>query len=159
MFYAYLGDVTFYRWLLTIGLSQRKSLTLGAIDVPSEYLMDLVRGLLDGDGSIANFVHRPTLRQYPEYRYERLLVRFCSASYAHLEWLRDQLFASLRIDAPIKRAKPRTGRHEFFDLVYGKHASIALLERLYADPAAPRLVRKWKIWDEYKRRNCAEGGT
>ena len=46
-----IGDVGFYRWLLTIGLSPRKSLTLGAISVPDEFLLALVRGLLDGDGS------------------------------------------------------------------------------------------------------------
>ncbi len=49
-----IGDVGFYRWLMTIGLSPRKSLTLGAIDVPDAFLLPLTRGLLDGDGSIMN---------------------------------------------------------------------------------------------------------
>jgi len=47
-------------------------LTLGAIDVPAEFLAPLARGLMDGDGSIANFVHAPTPATYPRYRYERL---------------------------------------------------------------------------------------
>ncbi len=158
VFRVQLGDVALYRWLETIGLHQRKSLTLGAIDVPKEFLADLVRGLLDGDGTIANFVHRPTLRTYPDYLYERLQVRFGSASRAHLEWLRGQVRSVLPISAAIIPAKPRPGRHAYFNLAYAKHASLALLSWLYADPAAPRLLRKWQIWESYRLRHCAEGG-
>jgi len=68
------ADARLYEWLRGVGLTPRKSLTLGAIDVPDQYLAPLVRGLLDGDGSIMNFVHEPTRRSYPEYRYERLWV-------------------------------------------------------------------------------------
>ncbi len=70
------GDVELYRWLESVGLTQRKSLTLGPIAVPDEFFSDLVRGLLDGDGSILNFVHGPTKRTYPAYRYERLWIPF-----------------------------------------------------------------------------------
>jgi hypothetical protein len=35
---------------------------------------------MDGDGSILNFVHRPTVKKYPNYVYERLWVCFHSAS-------------------------------------------------------------------------------
>lgn len=68
-FKAQFGDVRFYQWLQAIGLHQRKSLTLGTIDVPDKYLAPLVRGLLDGDGTISNFVHAPTPGTYPGYRY------------------------------------------------------------------------------------------
>jgi hypothetical protein len=54
------SDAALYRWFQSIGLSPRKSLVLGAIDVPDEYFLALARGLVDGDGSIANFVHAPT---------------------------------------------------------------------------------------------------
>lgn len=48
------GDVELYRWLEAAGLTQRKSLTLGRIEVPDHLFLDLVRGLLDGDGSISH---------------------------------------------------------------------------------------------------------
>lgn len=154
-----MGDVALYRWLTSIGLTQRKSLTLGSIEVPDALLFDLVRGLLDGDGTISNFVHHPTVKTYPGYEYERLLVKFCSASRAHLEWLRSRLEGAIGIHASIRRARPRPGRHDHFDLVYGKRASVALLRKLYADPAMPCLLRKRAIWESDRRRNCAEGGT
>ncbi|MDQ2914461.1 MAG: hypothetical protein M3T56_14565 [Chloroflexota bacterium] len=77
-YYAQFSDVAFYDWLGSIGLTPRKSLTLGPIDVPDAYLVPLVRGLLNGDGSIAVFRHRPTASKYPDYVYERLWVFFLS---------------------------------------------------------------------------------
>jgi len=146
------ADARLYQWLRGVGLTPRKSLTLGAIDVPDQYLAPLVRGLLDGDGSIMNFVHEPTRRSYPEYRYERLWVFFHSASGAHIEWLRSRVRPLTGSDGyvEIRRAD---GRHDFFKLKYGKRASVALLQRLYENPKAPRLMRKWAIWDGYERRN------
>jgi hypothetical protein len=48
------GDVQFCRWLAEIEITGRKSLTIGALTVPPHLLIDLTRGLLDGDGSIIN---------------------------------------------------------------------------------------------------------
>src|SRR5688572_24439563 len=79
------GDVGLWRFLEAAGLTPRKSLTLGAPLVPDEYFFDCARGLVDGDGSIENFVHAPTRRTYPDYRYERLIVKFHSASRAHID--------------------------------------------------------------------------
>ena len=148
------SSVAFYRWLETVGLTARKSLTLGAIAVPSEFTIDLVRGLMDGDGSIRNYVHHPAgnVRRYPNYRYERLNVAFHSASLAHLTWLRASLRATIRIDGFIATTQRSHTPNPMHELRYGKHASIALLERMYADPTSPRLDRKWKIWTAYLAR-------
>src|SRR5256712_6112732 len=59
-YYAQFSDVTFYDWLLSIGLTPRKSLTLGANDVPDACVIPLARGLLDGDGSVCVFRNKPT---------------------------------------------------------------------------------------------------
>lgn len=147
-----------YRWLESIGLHQRKSLTLAGVDVPEEHFLPLVRGLLDGDGTVYTLVHAPTPSTYPNYRYERLWVYFTSASVAHIQWLRARLSASLEIHGYMQRTEAKRGRHEFFKLKYGKHESIRLLSKLYEDEAAPRLERKWAKWMAYRRRNCAEGG-
>ena len=44
------GDVLFFKFLESIGLSQAKSLTVGKIDVPDKYFFDFLRGCFDGDG-------------------------------------------------------------------------------------------------------------
>lgn len=143
------GDVELYRWFEATGLTQRKSLTLGRIEVPADLFLDLVRGLLDGDGSIAHYVHRPVARDYPGYLYRRLTVRFHSASPDHLRWLQKRLAEVLSIKgAVIQQSKDRA--HNMYALQYGKYASISLLTRLYEDPASPRLLRKWLIWQDFK---------
>ena len=61
------SEVRLYRFLLSIGLTPRKSLTLGGVDVPDQFFDHFVRGLLDGDGSTYLRRHRPTRRAYPDY--------------------------------------------------------------------------------------------
>ncbi|MBM4420855.1 MAG: hypothetical protein FJ034_04595 [Chloroflexi bacterium] len=61
-FRVQIGDVALYRWLESIGLTQRKSLTLGRLLIPAACFLDFTRGLLDGDGTIYTLQHRPTVR-------------------------------------------------------------------------------------------------
>ena len=58
VYYTQFHDSALYRWFMSVGLTPRKSLTIGAIPVPDEFLFPLARGLLDGDGSIINEVYR-----------------------------------------------------------------------------------------------------
>ena len=158
-FRAAFSDVELYRWFLSIGLTPAKSLTLGCIDVPDAFLLPVVRGLLDGDGSVVNFVHAPTKRLYPDYRYERLNAQFTSASRQHLEWLRSRLERLVGTRGYIEVTPAKPPKHEFNVLRYGKHASVELFKLLYPDSSVPRLVRKWEIWERYRLRNGADGGT
>ncbi|MEK6226326.1 MAG: LAGLIDADG family homing endonuclease [Chloroflexota bacterium] len=157
-YYAQFSDVTFYDWLLTRGLTPRKSLTLGAIDVPDAYLIPLVRGLLDGDGSVCVFRNKPTRAKYPDYEYERLWVFFLSASRAHIDWLHARIRESFGLKGYVERIV-RKNRHDLFRLKYGKRESIVLLRLLYSDQVAPCLDRKRRKWIDYATRHaCAEGG-
>jgi len=149
---AQFHDAALYEWFRSAGLSPRKSLTMGSLAVPAGNLLPLARGLLDGDGSIANFVHAPTHSAFPSYRYERLWVFFHSASRAHVDWLRARLSTVVGTEGYLEVRKAE-GRHDMFRLKYGKHAAIALLGQLYADPSAPRLRRKWRIWADYVERH------
>lgn len=147
------GDVELWRFLNGAGLTPRKSLTLGALSVPDVVFFDCARGLLDGDGSIENFVHAPTRRKYPEYRYERLIVRFHSASRTHVDWLQETIarLAGHRGHIASTQAKGRV--NPMYALTFGKYASVALLERMYAEEDSPRLARKYAIWRAYRERN------
>lgn len=152
-----LSDVRLYRSLLGLGLTPRKSLTLGSILVPSDLFVDLVRGLLDGDGSIYTLRHRPTTRSQPAYWYERLWTLFGSASPEHVQWLRQSIDERFGLTGAIKVSR-RPGRHDYYTLKYGNRDSLVLLAALYRDPAAPCLGRKREKWRHFVGRNCAEGG-
>ena len=114
-YYAQFSDVTFYDWLLARGLTPRKSLTLGAIDVPNAFLIPLARGLLDGDGSVCVFRNRPTRAKYPNYEYERLWVFFLSASRSHIDWLRGRIKELVGLNGYVERIV-RKKRHDLFRL-------------------------------------------
>ena len=151
------GHVMLYRWLMERGLTPRKSLTLGAIDVPSEFLADLLRGLLDGDGTIYTRKHQPTKRSYPDYWYERLWTYFTSASPRHIAWLRVRIEEEFGLKGWVELRR-KSGKNDFYRLKYGNIASLKLLRILYADPHAPHLARKKRKWLAYLDGNSAEGG-
>ncbi len=147
------GDVALWRFLEDAGLTPRKSLTLGPILVPDEVFFDCLRGLLDGDGSVVNFLHPPTRRMYPGYMYERLIVKFHSASRAHIDWLRESIVRLSGQRGHLAHRMPPVGNNPVYTLLYGKHASIALLCEMYRDVTSPRLQRKYSVWRVYRDRN------
>jgi hypothetical protein len=150
------GDAKLYRWLESIGLTPRKSLTLGAIDVPDEHLFPLVRGLLDGDGSVINKTYRADTRRRDDYFWEYLQTKFYSASRTHAEWLQSRLSNAAGVRGYLSRVRPPAGRlssNPMFHLRYGKRESLVLLPLIYVD-GAPCLARKRAIWDDYRLRHA-----
>jgi hypothetical protein len=148
---AQFTDSRLYRWMQSVGLTPRKSLTLGALDVPDEFLCPLVRGLLDGDGNITDHVWKADTSRRSDYYYEWFRTRFVSASPPHLEWLKGRLHAALGLRGWIWFDRRRG--NGIGCLSYGKHDSIKLLGWLYEDPDAPCLLRKRAIWDDYVSRH------
>lgn len=145
-----IGDVAFCRWLAGIGIGPRKSRTIGGIDVPDCHLVPLMRGLLDGDGSIINKVARADTKRRDDYYWEYLRTQFVSASRAHLEWVRGRALDVLGLDGYIALQRGRDGRHDRYTLRFGKRASLVLLPLLYADRDAPCLTRKWRVWNTHR---------
>jgi hypothetical protein len=145
-------DAVLYRWLEQAGLTPRKSLTLGSLLVPELLLPHLVRGLLDGDGSIIDRVWRADTTRRSDYWYEWFRAQFVSASWDHIAWLHATLKQALGLRGWIgTRNSP--GRNPSYKLVFGKHDSIALLAWIYADREAPCLLRKRLIWDDFAGRH------
>ena len=155
VYHVQFGDARLYEWLQGVGLTPRKSLTLGAIDAPDEVLFPLVRGLLDGDGSVINKWYRADTGRRSDYYWEALWTKFYSASRPHLEWLAARIERATGLRGHLSMVLPtasRGNRHAFFHLRYGKRASHALLPLLYPD-GAPCLARKRQIWLDYAVRH------
>ena len=150
---AQIGDVALYRWLVGIGVTPRKSFTIGAVDIPDALFLHFVRGLLDGDGSIMNKVARADTGRRSDYYWEYLQTKFVSASREHVEWLRERLRAIAGVEGYMMKRTATPGHGECYALRFGKTTSVRLLPLLYADPIAPRLSRKWEIWARYAQRH------
>ena len=158
-FRTQLSDRSLHFFLTEAGLTPNKSLTLGALAVPEVLFWDLVRGLLDGDGSILNYVHKPIKNTYPDYSYERLHLVFNTASRLHAEWIQEQ-FRRCGIPSALLTTTRATPEHSaarvLFSVKTGKHASIEALANMYRDRSSPRLTRKWEKWDAFCARNSKE---
>lgn len=143
-----IGDVGLYRWLMSIGLQPRKSLTLGALSVPDDVFAHFVRGLLDGDGSIIDVTHDGTGNARGR-RYRTLLVRFVSASSVHIEWLSQRMRSLFGVTGSL------TWTRGVYRLTFTKRASLALLPLLYPTSNMPCLVRKREVWLRFVRETGA----
>ena len=134
-------DRSLYDWLLGIGLTPRKSVTIGPLAVPDEYLADFFRGCIDGDGTIQAYTDRHHTRKNPAYVYTRLYVSLVSASHAFIVWLRSTIerLLALRGAVHVKQAR---GRSPVWVLRYSRKAAERLLTWMYYAPDVPCLARK-----------------
>lgn len=124
----------FYDWLLSIGLTPAKSLTLGPLVVPDEYFADFCRRCIDGDGTVLAYTDRHHTVKESSYVYERLYVSLASASRAFIDWMRQQihrLCGGARGAVHMKRAP---GRHHVWIVRYSKKESVRLLHWMYYSP-------------------------
>jgi hypothetical protein len=142
------GDRVFHHWLNTIGLMPAKSLRLGPIQVPDEWMRDFLRGCIDGDGSIVTYTDRYNVYKKPAYVYERLFVSVVSASPRFLEWLRASVRDILGLTGSLT-VRHTASANDLWCLRYAKRESLALLRWIYHGPDVPCLRRKRKIADPF----------
>src|SRR5881409_1494171 len=121
------SDRSFYLWLLDIGLTPAKSLTLRPLAVPDECFADFFRGCIDGDGSVLVYVDKYHADKNERYVYERLYLSLVSASHRFLDWVRTtvQRLTGINGSIPAKRSaeKGSEGKHPVWVLRYAKQKS------------------------------------
>jgi len=127
------GDVTFYRFLLSIGLQPNKSKVLGKIIILDDFFFDFLRGHLDGDGTFFSYWD-------PRWRSSFMFYTvFVSASKKHIEWLREEIKKRLEIHGHITK----DGNKIAYQLKYAKTESLKLLQKIYYRRGIVRLSRKY----------------
>lgn len=133
-------DRAFYDWLLRLGLTPAKSLTLGPLMIPDEFFADFFRGCIDGDGSIVVYTDRYHVSKNHRYIYERLYLSIVSASRLFIEWLQATVS---RLTGIIGSITLRRGHvHPLWKLSYAKAQSIRMIAWMYHAPSVPCLERK-----------------
>ena len=138
-----LGDVEFYRWLLTIGLFPNKTHSISAIRIPDEYFRDFIRGHFDGDGTLFTYKDKYNSYRGRVYSNNRVYVKLISVSPAHIFWLhrKIQKLSGLK-GALIKNAPLREDRVPMWEVKLAKKESIKFLLWIYYKPNLPSLRRK-----------------
>lgn len=132
-YHVQFGDVMFYRFLESIGLTVRKTSTIAKLAIPDKYFRDFVRGHLDGDGCTYSYFD-------PRWKNSFMLYAvFTSASKKHLIWIQGELFKACGILGSINDSGPSV-----FQLRYAKSESLKLYSYIYYEVGLPCLERKRK---------------
>lgn len=140
-FHMQIGSRVLYDKLLAIGLTPRKSLTLGQLNVPDSRFKDFLRGVIDGDGNIRGWRHPSNGRQ-------QWALRVYGASKPFLQWIKETISRLWRVEAGFHKSHTdldrRMNRQPQYALKYGKLAAKIILSRCYYSGAIA-LERKRKI--------------
>ena len=127
------GDVLFYRFLQSIGLSPAKSKTIGVLKIPDEYFFDFLRGVFDGDGSTYSYWDKRWKSSFMFY------LGFASASKVFTDWLRRKIREFVGISGHITK----DGRGSTYQLKYAKGESFQVLKKMYYSKRCVFLPRKY----------------
>lgn len=137
------GNVQFYNWLMTIGLTPLKTYTIGAIKVPDIFFRDFLRGHFDGDGTIFTYKDRYNNYRGRIYTNTRIFTKFVSASKTHITWLYGKIGEIANINGALICNMPtRPNRVPMWEIKFAKKESLKLLQWLYYQPKLPCLKRK-----------------
>lgn len=131
-YHVQFGDVLFYRWLMSIGITPRKSKTIGSLKIPSPLFFDFLRGSFDGDGTVYSYWDSRWHSSFMFY------ISFASASRCHLEWLNNCIYQYAGVRGRVALAA------RCFMLRFAKHGSLQLFHKMYYSNDAPKLERKFQ---------------
>ena len=123
----------FYNFLLSIGLTPRKSHTMAVLDIPDKYFFDFLRGCFDGDGCFYSYWDSRWRSSYMYY------LQFSSASLIHIEWIRKEIEYNLSISGHI--SKPKNSR-SIYNLRFAKKEALEIIKKMYYSPRVVSLSRK-----------------
>jgi len=127
-----IGDVRFYGFLLGIGLTPRKTKTIGVVAVPRRYFFDFLRGHFDGDGSSYSYWD-------PRWRSSFMFyTSFLSASKKHIDWLRSVIADRAGVSGHITKSV----KGSVYQLKYAKKESLKLFPMMYYNTRVICLSRK-----------------
>lgn len=126
--YSYLqfGDVVFYKFLNKIGLTSKKSLTLGPLNVDKSFFPDFLRGVIDGDGNISTWIHKTNFHRQRS-------LRVFSASPLFIEWLKESVERYFEMPGKLYFKKRVDRKNGHYVLKYGKNFAKIILRKLYYD--------------------------
>jgi hypothetical protein len=122
----------FYDFLLSIGLTPKKSLTMGELAIPKKYFFDFLRGCFDGDGTFYSYWDKRWKSSHMFY------LEFVSASRRHIDWLQYEIEDRLGAKGHIVC----DGKFSTYQLKYAKREALEIIGKMYYTPRVVCLSRK-----------------
>lgn len=122
-----------YRFLLEVGLTPRKSLTLGSLRIPMSYFPEFLRGVIDGDGCIRTWIHSHNGKR-------QWALQITSASPAFSWWLKSMIEEVFCVRGRL-HVREQAQRHPVYIVKFGKLAAQVILRACY-HPGCLAMTRK-----------------
>ena len=130
------GDILFFKFLESIGLSSAKSLILEEIDIPSKYFFDFLRGCFDGDGCSYSYWD-------PRWRSSFMFyITFSSGSFNFIKWIQKEVYKRIKIKSHIAVSINKI--NPYYQLRYAKKSGLEIVKKMYYNPDVTCLSRKFK---------------
>jgi len=126
--------VDLYRQLTEIGLTPRKSATIGPLGVPDKGFPDFLRGVIDGDGCIRRWKHPTNGREQWE-------LKIVGISRPFLEWISNTVERTWHVSGRIHVQRDERRKHPLYKVKYGKLAARVIFSKCYR-PGTVALERK-----------------
>jgi hypothetical protein len=123
--------------LVSLGLTQRKSLTSIFPNIPDGYINHFIRGYFDGDGTF-------TIARQQRGKYNYLRAQIVSGSYEFIYGLRDRISNKV-----FSGLLPAISKTSCFQIAYGGSHAVELGNWLY-DTGGFFMGRKKDVWSKFK---------
>ena len=131
-YHAQFGDVAFYKWLESLGLTTNKSKTLSSLSIPDKYFFDFLRGVWDGDGCIYSYFDPRWKSSYMYY------ISFVSGSSDFIEWLQTSCQRLIGTKGHVT-----VGGRGTKQLKFAKKDTQVLFSAMFHSKSLPHLSRKF----------------
>lgn len=118
------SDVSFYDFLLDIGLTPCKSLTMGEIKINKRYFIDFLRGVIDGDGHINTWINNKNA-------YRQWSLRIASAAPVFIEWLKEEVENYFQVRGKLYCYLHKGKKNNIYTLKFGKLAAKVITKNIY----------------------------
>lgn len=125
--------------LLKIGLTDKKSLTLGRLNIPEEYMSHFVRGYFDGDGCACYFHEKQNMEK------PKLSISILGTE-VFLKWIREA--GNKQAGLPMNSVFKRKGKN-IYQLSYNDGTALKFKEWVYKSSQI-QLNRKRKKINDYE---------
>ena len=126
------GDVVFYQFLNSIGITNAKSKTIQKVQVPDKFFADFLRGIFDGDGTFYSFWD---IRWPSSFVFQ---LAFASASIDFIGWLQNQSMRLFSVRGFVKKGDG------VYNLTYFKNDTRKLFQAMYYKKDLLFLSRKFR---------------
>lgn len=119
-----IGDVSFYRYLISIGITPKKSLTIGSLKIENRFFNDFLRGVIDGDGNISTWLHKSN-------NHRQWCLRIYTASKNFANWLVKEIEDRYSVRGKVYTRKNKNGCNIMYILKFGKNIANQIFDQVY----------------------------